>query len=413
MTEDRNTKKFTSSASQSRRKARKRKRILKVILLCLMTLALGLGLGFGARAIMGRSAGKRAERESSIAASLEESRRAAQSSAAASSSQSSSVPAGSTAAQKTTEVPSSVPQVTTEAETQTEEAPSLPTEAPTQPTEAPTEPGPSGDFHLYTAEELLPVPGEVGRDTLSEGGWYGGKFVRDLSTGSVVCEWDRAYALQDMLEYYGAIYHKNKEERVAYLTFDCGGTSDADMVNEVLDILQEKNVKAIFFIPGEFFLSPLNRAGESIRQDRVEVMRRILREGHLIGSHTYTHPTMCNLSDEDFIDQLNTLQLRLNSALGYDLQLSYYRPPEGACSERDLYLAEKMGYHVTLWSFAYGDYNVNNQPDPEASLEKMKVGLHDGCVYLLHACSSTNRAVLGDLIDFMKDEGYDVRRIDK
>ena len=266
-----------------------------------------------------------------------------------------------------------------------------------------------------SAAELLPVPDGIVRDgdEISKGGWYGGKFVRDLSTGTVKCEWDRSADIISMLEKYGAIYHKNKDQKVCYLTFDCGGTSSAENVNEILDILKAKNVKASFFIPGDFLMSNLNRPGEAIRADRAEVLRRIVAEGHLIGSHTYTHPQMPKLSDEDFIFQLNTQQNRIDTALGYAYPLAYYRPPEGATSERDLYLAQKMGYHVTLWSYAYLDWDASKQMEVGEALEKAKIGLHDGCVYLLHALSSTNRAMLGDLIDYMKAQGYDIRRVDQ
>ena len=291
--------------------------------------------------------------------------------------------------------------MTTEAETEPEA---------TQPSE------PAAKFSpTKSAAELLPVPDSIIRDgdEISKGGWYGGKFVRDLSTGTVKCEWDRSAAIISMLEKYGAIYHKNQDQKVCYLTFDCGGTSSAENVNEILDILKAKGVKAVFFIPGDFLMSNLNREGEAIRPERAEVLRRIAAEGHLIGSHTYTHPQMPKLSDEDFIMQLNTQQNRIDTALGYAYPLSYYRPPEGATSERDLYLAQKMGYHVTLWSYAYLDWDASKQMEVGEALEKAKIGLHDGCVYLLHALSSTNRAMLGDLIDYMKAQGYDVRRIDR
>ena len=292
----------------------------------------------------------------------------------------------------------------------------------TETTEADTEPEatqPSEAAEKFSptksAAELLPVPDGIVRDgdEISKGGWYGGTYVRDLSTGTVKCEWDRSAAIISMLEKYGAIYHKNQDQKVCYLTFDCGGTSNAEMVGEILDILKTKGVKAVFFIPGDFLMSNLNREGEAIRPDRAEVLRRIVAEGHLIGSHTYTHPQMPKLSDEDFIMQLNTQQNRIDTALGYAYPLSYYRPPEGATSERDLYLAQKMGYHVTLWSYAYLDWDASKQMEVGEALEKAKIGLHDGCVYLLHALSSTNRAMLGDLIDYMKAQGYDIRRIDR
>ena len=383
MTEE---KKFRTSNQSRKKKKKKKSGSLWLLLLIPLIIALGVALGLTVRYILGLRENKA---QTTISAD-------------------STLPnTGILPDQTEATLPEiTLPPDSTEETVQT-------TEAPTEPS---SEPENSGSLTpTKSAAELLPVPDNIVRDgdEISKGGWYGGKFVRDLKTGTVTCEWDRTDAIKRLLKQYGAIYHKNEDQKVVYLTFDCGGTSSAENVNEILDILKEKGVKASFFIPGDFFLNALNRDGESIRQDCAEAMRRIVAEGHLIGSHTYTHPQMPKLSDEEFIWQLNTQQARIDKALGYSYPLSYYRPPEGATSERDLYLAQKMGYHVTLWSYAYLDWNPAEQMEVGEALNKAKVGLHDGCVYLLHALSSTNRAMLGDLIDFMKDQGYDIRRIDQ
>lgn len=391
MTEE---KKFRTS-NQSRKKVRK-KRSGALWLLILIPLIVGLGVALGLTVLYLLNLRDNKQQQTipteTTQSAAEHTTKAAESTKASDNTEASE----STESTEKTEAP-----MTTEAETEPEITQPLEPEAKYSPTKS--------------AAELLPVPDGVIRDgdEISKGGWYGGKFVRDLNTGVVKCEWDRSAAIISMLEKYGAIYHKNQDQKVCYLTFDCGGTSSAENVNEILDILKAKGVKAVFFIPGDFLMSNLNREGEAIRPERAEVLRRIAAEGHLIGSHTYNHPQMPKLSDEDFIMQLNTQQNRIDTALGYAYPLSYYRPPEGATSERDLYLAQKMGYHVTLWSYAYLDWDASKQMEVGEALEKAKIGLHDGCVYLLHALSSTNRAMLGDLIDYMKAQGYDVRRIDR
>ena len=388
-------KKFRTS-NQSRRKVRKKKNgSLWLLLLIPLIIALGVALGLTVRYILGMNGNKPVKPVSSTEGTLPN------------------------LDGTSTEAPESGAQTEVAPESTPEETPEVTAPPVTEPsteqaeTRQPSEPG--SLTPTMSAAELLPVPDGIVRDgdEISKGGWYGGKFVRDLSTGTVRCEWDRSAEIISMLEKYGAIYHKNQDQKVCYLTFDCGGTSSPENVNEILDILKAKNVKAVFFIPGDFLMSNLNRQGEAIRPERAEVLRRIVAEGHLIGSHTYTHPQMPKLSDEDFIFQLNTQQNRIDTALGYSYPLTYYRPPEGATSERDLYLAQKMGYHVTLWSYAYLDWDASKQMEVGEALEKAKIGLHDGCVYLLHALSSTNRAMLGDLIDFMKAQGYDIRRIDQ
>jgi peptidoglycan/xylan/chitin deacetylase (PgdA/CDA1 family) len=83
-----------------------------------------------------------------------------------------------------------------------------------------------------------------------------------------------------------------------------------------------------------------------------------------------------------------------------------FRYPAGRFSEQSLAIVNNCNYKSVFWSFAYLDYDVNNQPDPAESLAKMKDRLHPGAIYLLHAESATNAAVLGDLIDDIAAQGY-------
>jgi peptidoglycan-N-acetylmuramic acid deacetylase len=71
-------------------------------------------------------------------------------------------------------------------------------------------------------------------------------------------------------------------------------------------------------------------------------------------------------------------------------------------------MAHKLGVRTTFWAYTYKDYDPNNQLDHYTALQNLKGGLHPGCVYLLHAVSSTNAAVLGDLIDWIRAQGYEI-----
>lgn len=235
----------------------------------------------------------------------------------------------------------------------------------------------------------------------SHGSWYPGLTVRDLTTGVVTYKWDRYKSTLDTLTKYGAIYRKNTDKKVAYLTFDSGFDTGATTV--ILDTLKEKGVKAIFFLTGDYIERP----------EYAELVKRMVNEGHLVGSHTYNHKNMPTLDDDSFVWQLQYTEQLLNEVLGYNYTMTFFRPPEGATCERDLYLAKKLGYTTVLWSAAYADFYVDNQPDPAESLTLLKTKLHDGCVYLLHTVSSTNAEILGDLIDYIHSEGYTIPRIDE
>ena len=60
-----------------------------------------------------------------------------------------------------------------------------------------------------------------------------------------------------------------------------------------------------------------------------------------------------------------------------------------------------------MWSWAHRDYVDDDQPDRAATIEKIKTGLHNGCVYLLHPESTTNTAILGEMIDWIRSQGYE------
>ena len=245
----------------------------------------------------------------------------------------------------------------------------------------------------------------VSRDKFEDSGdsydWYCGAVKKDQN-GKITYPWDRYPSTLNYLKQYGGIYRKNADQKVVYLTFDCG--YENGNTNSILDTLKEKNVQAIFFVTGGFV-----DYGEMTQK----MMRRMLDEGHLIGLHTENHKVMPTLSDEEFCNELNSLYRKLKKVLGEDFTMLFYRPPQGASCPRDLALASYLGYHTTFWAFAYGDYNPDNQPDPAASLQKMKDQLHPGCVFLLHAVSKTNATILGDLIDYIRAEGYEIRRIDQ
>lgn len=233
----------------------------------------------------------------------------------------------------------------------------------------------------------------------TSGSWYPGKTVRDLATGEVTVSWDRAADTMAALEKYGAIYRKNADQKVCYFTFDCG--YENGVTPKILDVLKSKNVKGVFFVTGAYIKSA------------PELIQRMYDEGHVVGTHTNNHKNMALLSAEEFVEEIMSNEELLKAAIPGAPDMAYYRPPEGACSEWALALAQKMGLTTTLWSWTQFDYDVNKQPEPAAALENAKKGLHDGCVYLLHAVSETNAAILGDLIDFIRAQGYEIRPINQ
>lgn len=190
-------------------------------------------------------------------------------------------------------------------------------------------------------------------------------------------------------EYHGLFVGDAEHKRI-WLTFDEG--YENGYTEKILDVLKEKNVRAVFFVTYDY------------ARDNPELIRRMIDEGHTVGNHTWSHPSLPECSIEEMRRELSDTHDYIKREFGYDMYVM--RPPKGEFSERVLECAKELGYTTVLWSFAYFDWDVNKQPAPDAAFEKITSKTHPGAVYLLHAVSSTNVEILGRVIDNWRDSGY-------
>ena len=175
------------------------------------------------------------------------------------------------------------------------------------------------------------------------------------------------------------------------LTFDEG--YENGYTGSILDTLRDKKVQAVFFITGDY----ARREGE--------LVRRMIDEGQVVGNHTWRHYSMPEKSLDTCREEISLLHDYVREHFGYEMRL--LRPPKGEFSEQTLAVASEMGYTTCLWSFAYKDWDTDSPGDQTQSLQKLEERLHSGGVYLLHAVSPTNAAILGEFIDFARAEGYE------
>ena len=222
--------------------------------------------------------------------------------------------------------------------------------------------------------------------------WYPGKVIYDEWSGTVNYVWDRYQSTLDVLAKYGAIYRGDTSRKVIYLTFDCG--YEYGSTGKILDELKTRNVPATFFLTGPY-----------VRTEH-DLIARMLDEGHVVGNHTNKHLIMVDLTVDEVIDEMQQVEESFRAEFPDAPDMMFFRPPQGAANEWLLRIEAKLGYRTVFWSFAYGDWSKYEQPDPEYALETMKAGLHPGCVYLLHAESSTNAQVIGTFIDWVFSQGY-------
>lgn len=199
-------------------------------------------------------------------------------------------------------------------------------------------------------------------------------------------------ATVEFLKKYNAYFLGSTEGKKLYITFDAG--YENGYTPKILDALKKHNVKATFFVVGNFV------------KTAPELVNRMLNEGHIVGNHTFTHPDMSKISDmESFKKEMQSLEKAFTDATGKEIQ-KFYRPPQGKYSENNLKLANELGYKTIFWSLAYVDWYVDKQPTKEQAFEKLLPRTHPGAIVLLHSTSKTNSEILDELLTKWENEGY-------
>ncbi len=213
-----------------------------------------------------------------------------------------------------------------------------------------------------------------------------------------------AYPLSYTVEQYG--YHP---KQVA-LTFDDG--PDPTWTPRILDVLKKYNARGTFLMIGEE------------AEDNVGVMQRVLREGHEIGNHTFTHPDISEISPKQVDLQLNLTERLFASKLG--VQPLYFRPPYSIDQEPDtndqaapVDRIQNLGYVVLGNKIDTNDWDEHPRKSPDQITSSVFQQIADmetrpwlrGSVILMHdggGDRSATVAALPVLIQALRAKGYEI-----
>ena len=206
-------------------------------------------------------------------------------------------------------------------------------------------------------------------------------------------------ATVEELAQYNAYYLGDASQKVIYLTFDCG--YETGYTASILDTLKKHNAPAAFFVVGNMI------------ESAPDLIRRMVAEGHIVGNHTYHHPDMSSISDQAaFQKELESLEALFQETTGQTMS-KYYRPPQGKYNVENLRQAKALGYKTILWSLAYVDWYVDDQPTPEQAYSKLLPRIHDGAIVLLHSTSRTNAEILDELLTKWEEMGFSFASLDQ
>lgn len=227
-------------------------------------------------------------------------------------------------------------------------------------------------------------------DNTLQGWWSGNKkdHVRPLGGADI-----------NELKKYDA-YFMGEDKKRMYLTFDEGANDT--YINEILDVLKEKNVKATFFLCHHYIIH------------NKETLKRMVKDGHLVGNHTADHKKMPTLATSENFKEFKN-QLKKNEEAFYKMTGSHmgmvYREPAGEWSYRSLKIVSDMGYRTYFWSADH--YDFGGTVTKEKALKEFVSRHHNGAIYLIHPKNKGNYEALGDFIDQMHQLGYSFGTVDE
>ena len=257
-------------------------------------------------------------------------------------------------------------------------------------------------FSVGTKKRLAALAGAAAVGALCLAGVWASREGEALLTSAEPVNWGLSFpqegeppqgtASRQELDPLGAAYCLPETGKTLYLTFDAG--YENGNTAQILDALEKHGAKATFFLVGDFI------------QAEPELVRRMAEEGHTLGNHTYSHPDMSQIAGEEaFRQELEDNEALCREAAGVELS-KLYRPPQGKYSRRNLEMAQALGYHTVFWSLAYVDWLQDDQPPKTEAFQQLLPRVHPGAIVLLHTTSSTNAAILDELLTQWEQLGY-------
>lgn len=182
------------------------------------------------------------------------------------------------------------------------------------------------------------------------------------------------------------IYQGSSDRKEIALT--CNVFWGEQFLPSMLEILERHEVPVTFFIGGTW------------AEKNPNLTRELVRKGHEIGNHGYSHPHPDRLSKQENLEDIEKCGEVLMRITGQRPHL--YAPPYGERGPAVLEAAREAGYKTILWSIDTVDWK---QPPPEVIVNRIVNNVQNGAIVLMHPTAPIVCA-LPEIITKVQKKGY-------
>ncbi|QOV44596.1 polysaccharide deacetylase family protein [Streptomyces chromofuscus] len=175
-------------------------------------------------------------------------------------------------------------------------------------------------------------------------------------------------------------------EKCIALTFD---GNPGEPTDRLLDLLKQYNAPSTFFLEGR----RINR--------HPDVVRRIADEGHEIGNHTWSHPRLTDVSDQQIRDEIMRTERAISDITGKKSTLM--RPPQGRTDDRVSDMMRDLGLAQILWTVTAKDYQTT---DSALITERVLDGAGRDGIILLHPLHGGTVPAMPAILRELTAQGY-------
>lgn len=184
------------------------------------------------------------------------------------------------------------------------------------------------------------------------------------------------------------IIQKDVAPKIA-ITFDDGPSI---YTTELLEGLQERGVRATFFLIGE------------CAQARPEVVSQIAKGGHLIGNHTYSHVDIARIPEQEAREEIEKTNRILEEIIRDKVE--YIRPPFGVWEKK----FEDFNMMSVLWTVDPLDWTTKNADE---IVNRVVTKTRENDIILMHDCYKSSVQAALRIVDLLQSEGYEFVTVDE